>query len=126
MAHALSLLPLDVTAAGVPLVGTSGADYVYIPLVSGIVVLLLGAVLRWSTQGRTGRSGSRVADPAQGLLIGVVATTPPEAERIARLLTGAGLRTTSRAVASRRQVLVWPEDVDAALRIVADDRARRG
>ncbi len=120
------VVPVATPVAGVPLVGTSGADYVYIPLVSGLVVLLLGACLRWSMQGRSPRSGSRVADPAQGLLIGVVSTTSSEAERITGLLAGAGLRATSRAVASRRQVLVWPEDVDAALRIVADDRSRRG
>lgn len=113
-------------AAGVPLVGTSWIDYVYLPLVSAVAVLLLGGVLRWSMQPGSGRGGSRVADPSHGLLIGVVSTAPDEAERIRRLLLDAGLRATSRPVGSRRQVLVWPDDVDPALRIVTDYRARHG
>ncbi len=107
--------------AGIPLVGSSGIDYVYLPLVSAVVVGVLALVLRWSMQSRSRRGGSRVADPAQGLLIGVVSASPDEAERIRRLLTDGGLRATSRPLASRRQVLVWPDDVDAALRLVAAD-----
>lgn len=107
--------------------GSSGSDYLYIPIVSALGVLALGLVLRWSTQSRSRRGGSRVADPAaQGLLIGVVSTSADEAERIRRLLADAGLRATSRPVASRRQVLVWPDDVDAALHIVAADRDHGG
>lgn len=117
---------VDAALAGVPLVGTSGVDYVYIPLISAVGVALLGMVLRWSMQTRSRRGGSRVADPRQGVLIGVVSTTPDEAERIRRLLRAAGMRATSRAVAARRQVLVWPDDVDRALRIVGTYRGRRG
>lgn len=114
-----------VLLAGIPLLGTSGLDYVYIPLVSTLVVVALGLILRWSMQARSRRGASRVADPSQGLLIGVVSTTPDEAERIRRLLTDGGVRATSRSLASRRQVLVWPDDVDTALRLVAADRHRR-
>jgi hypothetical protein len=109
-----------VLSAGVPLLGSSGFDYVYIPVVSTLGVVLLGLVLRWS-HSRTPR-GSRVADPSQGLLIGVAAAAPAEAERIRQLLTEAGLRTTSRQVGSRQQVLVWPDDVDTALRVLSEHR----
>ena len=111
--------------AGIPLVGSSGIDYIYIPLVSAVVVGALGLMLRWSMQSRSRRGAARVADPSQGLLIGVVSAGPDEAERIRRLLTDSGLRATSRPLSSRRQVLVWPGDVDAALRLVAADRDRR-
>lgn len=112
--------------AGVPLVGSSGIDYVYIPLISAVGVVVLGLVLRWSRQPGSRRSGSRVADPDQGLLIGVVSTSSPaEAERVHELLTTAGVRAATRPVASRRQVLVWPDDVDAALRLIAADQAVR-
>jgi hypothetical protein len=57
------------------------------------------------------------------LLIGVVATAPEEAERLRRMLVDAGVRATSRPIASRRQVLVWPDDVDQALHLIADDQA---
>ena len=103
----------------------SGANYFYIPFVSMVVVGILALVLRWIMRpGR--RKGARVADPSQGLLIGVVATAPPEAERVRRMLVEAGIRATSRPVASRRQVLVWPDDVDRALHLIAADRASRG
>ncbi len=110
--------------AGVPLVGSSGIDYVYIPLVSAVVVGLLGLVLRWSMQTRSRRGSARVADPTQGLLIGVLSASHGEAERIRRLLTDRGIRATSRSMGSRRQVLVWPDDVDTALRLVSADRDR--
>jgi hypothetical protein len=110
--------------AALPSTG-SGVDYFYIPLVSMIVVGILALVLRWIMRpGR--RTGARVADPSQGLLIGVVATAPPEAERVRQMLADAGVRATSRPVASRRQVLVWPDDVDRALHLIAADRASRG
>jgi hypothetical protein len=102
----------------------SGLNYFYIPLVSTLVVGVLALLLRWIM--RPGkRPGARVADPSQGLLIGVVATAPPEAERVRRMLVDAGVRATSRSVASRRQVLVWPDDVDRALHLIAADRADR-
>ncbi len=109
----------------VPLSGGSGADYVYVPLVSAAAVAVLALVLRWIM--RPGKQHvSRVSDPAhQGLLIGVAATAPAEAERLRRLLVDAGVRATSRAVAARRQVLVWPDDVDRALRVIAADRGDR-
>ena len=116
---------LAVPSAGVPLVGMSGIDYVYIPVISAVVVALLGLLLRWSRQPVTARAGSRVADKTQGLLIGLVSAHPEEAERVCDLLTSAGVRTTSRPVASRRQVLVWPDDLDTALRLIHDDRAGR-
>lgn len=103
--------------------GSSWVDYVYIPLVPAIGVLVLGLVLRWSRQSGSSRAGSRVADATQGLLIGVVSTTPAEAERLRGVLTAAGVRATSRPVAARRQVLVWPDDVDTALRVISADRA---
>ena len=106
------------------MVNGSGSDYVYIPVVVTTAVVVLALVLRWIM--RPGRHhGSRVADPSQGLLIGVVATAPQEAERVRRMLVDAGIRATSRPVASRRQVLVWPDDVDQALHLIADDRANR-
>jgi hypothetical protein len=102
----------------------SGMNYFYIPLVSTLVVGVLALLLRWIM--RPGkRPGARVADPSQGLLIGVVATAPPEAERVRRMLVDAGVRATSRPVASRRQVLVWPDDVDRARQLIAADRADR-
>ena len=110
--------------AGVPLVGSSGLDYLYIPVVSTIGVLLLALVLRWSMQTRSRRAGTRVADPAQGLLIGVVSAAPAEADRIRDLLVSAGVRASYRPGSRVAQVLVWPEDVDAATRIVAADRGR--
>lgn len=110
--------------AAVPLSGGSGLNYLYIPLVTTVVVAVLALLLRW-IMGPGSRRGARVADPSQGLLIGVVATDSTEAERVRQLLVDAGLRATSRAVASRRQVLVWPDDVDRALQLIAEDRARR-
>ena len=114
--------------AGVPLVGTSWVDYVYIPLVSGAVLLVLALVLRWSMHGSRaspGRGrGSRVADERQGLLIGVASTNAADADRIRVRLVAAGLHATSRPVAARTQVLVWPDDVDRALEIVAAERGR--
>jgi hypothetical protein len=102
----------------------SGVNYFYIPLVSTLVVGVLALLLRWIM--RPGkRPGARVADPSQGLLIGVIATAPPEAERVRRMLVEAGVRATSKPVASRQQVLVWPDDVDRALRLIAADRADR-
>lgn len=107
--------------ASVPLSGGTAADYVYIPLMMVVGVGLLALVLRWMMRpGR--RPASRVASPDQGLLIGVAATRPDEAERLRRLLVAAGVRATSRPVATRRQVLVWPDDVDRALRLIAADR----
>ena len=111
--------------ASVPLSGGSGLSYVYIPVVTTIVVAVLGLLLRWIMGPGPRRRGARVADPSQGLLIGVVATDATEAERVRRMLVEAGLRATSRAVASRRQVVVWPDDVDRALHLIAEDRARR-
>ena len=121
-------------AAGVPLVGSSWVDYVYIPLLSAAVVLLLALVLRWSMPSRSRQSrssqsrskprGSRVADVRQGLLIGVASTDTAEAERIRARLLAAGIHATSRAVATRTQVLVWPDDIDTALQIVAAERGR--
>jgi len=110
--------------ASVPLSGGSGGDYLYIPLTITVVVALLALLLRW-TMRPSRRTGARVADPAQGLLIGVVATVPDEAERLRRLLVAEGVRATSRAVASRGQVLVWPDDVDRALHLIAADRNHR-
>jgi hypothetical protein len=106
-------------------VGSSGIDYVYIPLVSAVVVGLLGLVLRWSMQAQSRRGSSRVADPEHGLLIGVLSASDVEAERVRRLLSQEGVRATSRPQGSRRQVLVWPDDVDIALRLVSADRDRR-
>ena len=68
--------------------------------------------------------GSRVADDRQGLLIGVASTDAAEAERIRARLVAAGIHATSRAVATRTQVLVWPDDIDTALEIVAAERGR--
>ena len=104
------------------LVNGSGSDYVYIPVVVTTAVVVLALVLRWIMR-PSPNHGSRVADPSQGLLIGVVATAPEEAERLRRMLVDAGVRATSRPIASRRQVLVWPDDVDQALHLIADDRA---
>ena len=81
-------------------------------------------MLRWIMRPGA-RPGARVADPSQGLLIGVLATSPQEAERVRQMLVDAGVRATSRTVASRRQVLVWPDDLDRALHLIADDRANR-
>ena len=118
-------------AAGVPLVGSSWVDYVYIPLLSAAVVLVLALVLRWSmpsrsrsSQSRSKPRGSRVADARQGLLIGVASTDAAEAERIRARLVAAGVHATSRPVATRTQVLVWPDDVDTAMKIVAAERGR--
>jgi len=102
----------------------SGVDYVYIPLLSALAVGLLALVLRW-TMRPSKRRAARVSDPSQGLLIGVAATTPDEAERLRRLLVDAGVRATSRAVATRRQVLVWPDDVDRALTLISAAREHR-
>jgi len=110
--------------ASVPLSGGSGFSYIYIPVVTTVVVTVLALLLRW-IMGPGSRRGARVADPSQGLLIGVVATDATEAERVRQMLVDAGLRATSREVASRRQVLVWPDDVDRALQLIAEDRARR-
>jgi len=114
-------------AAGVPLVGSSWVDYVYIPLLSAAVVLVLALVLRWSmpSRSRSRRRGSRVADDLQGLLIGVASTDATEAEWIRARLVAAGVHATSRPAAARTQVLVWPDDVDTALQIVAAERGRR-
>jgi len=110
--------------ASVPLSPGSGSDYVYIPLLSGLAVALLALVLRWIMRpGR--RRAARVSDPSQGLLIGVAATTPVEAERLRRMLLQAGVRATSREVATRRQVLVWPDDVDRALTLITAAREHR-
>ena len=121
-------------AAGVPQVGSSWVDYVYIPLLSAAVVLVLALVLRWSmpfrsrqsrsSQSRSKPRGSRVADVRQGLLIGVASTDAAEAERIRARLVAAGVHATSRTVATRTQVLVWPDDIDTALEIVAAERGR--
>ncbi len=121
-------------AARVPLVGSSWVDYVYIPLLSAAAVLVLALVLRWSMPSRPSQSrspqsrsmgrGSRVADDRQGLLIGVASTDATEAERIRARLVAAGVHATSRPVAARTQVLVWPDDVDTALEIVAAERGR--
>lgn len=110
--------------ASVPLSPGSGSDYVYLPLLSAATLGLLTLMLRWIMRpGR--RRAARVSDPSQGLLIGVAATTPAEAERLRRLLAEAGVRATSRAVASRRQVLVWPDDVDRALTLITAAREHR-
>ena len=110
--------------ASVPLSPGSGIDYIYIPLISALAVGALALVLRWIMR-PSGRRAARVSDPSQGLLIGVAATTPAEAERLRRLLVAAGVRATSRAVATRRQVLVWPDDVDRALLLIAAAREQR-
>ena len=108
----------------VPLPNGSGSDYFFVPIATTIVVAVLALVLRWIM--RPGpRPGARVADPSQGLLIGVMATDPVEAERVRRMLLAAGIRATSKAVAARRQILVWPADVDRALHLIAADRADR-
>ena len=122
LVHASGAPPL--AQSSIALVNGSGSDYVYVPVVVTTAVVVLALVLRWIMRpGR--RHGSRVADPSQGLLIGVVAAAPQEAERVRRMLVEAGVRATSRPVASRRQVLVWPDDVDQALHLIADDRANR-
>ena len=68
----------------VALVNDSGSDYVYIPVVVTVVVALLALMLRWIMRPGA-RPGARVADPSQGLLIGVLATSPQEAERVRRI-----------------------------------------
>lgn len=109
--------------AAVPLSGTSWVDYIYIPVLGSVGVGLLALLLRWIMRpGR--RPAARVSDPGQGLLIGIAATRPDEAERLRQMLLDAGVRATSRPVATRRQVLVWPDDVDRALRLIAADRDR--
>ena len=105
----------------------SGSDYVYIPVLSRLAVALLALVLRWIMRpGR--RRGARVADPSQGLLIGVAG------HHAGRGRAGAPDAGRGRAYAprrersrSRRQVLVWPDDVDRALTLIAEpaDRADR-
>ena len=111
-----------VAVSALALSNGTGSDYVYIPVVVTVVVGVLTLVLRWIMRPGA-HPGARVADPSQGILIGVVATAPQEAERVRRMLVAAGVRATSRPVASRWQVLVWPEDVDRALHLIADDRA---
>jgi len=108
----------------IPLANGSGIDYFFVPIATTVVVAVLALVLRWIM--RPGqRPGARVASPSQGLLIGVVATDPREAERVRQMLLAAGIRATSKAVSSRQQVLVWPDDVDEALQLIATDRANR-
>jgi hypothetical protein len=114
----------SVAVPDLALTNGTGADYIYIPVVTTVVVGVLALVLRWIMRPGAHR-GARVSDPSQGILIGVVASAPQEAERVRQMLVDAGVRATSRPVAARRQVLVWPDDVDRALRLIADDRANR-
>jgi hypothetical protein len=108
----------------VPLPNGAGSSYFFVPIATTIVVIVLALALRWIMRPGS-RPGARVADPSQGLLIGVMATDPAEAERIRGLLLSAGIRATTKAVAARQQILVWPDDVDRALRLIAADRADR-
>lgn len=106
------------------------------PLVAFVLVGILAAMLRWTlgreSDARTGRGrGERLLDPLDrqlddcedyGLLTAAARTDDRDtAEDFRRLLDEAGIRATlAPALDGRYRVLVFPEELGRARRLVGD------
>ena len=98
-------------------------SYVFGPLVAFAGLGLLIVLLRWAFS----RGGSLVAAPARpgrpdeyGLLVPVA--SPPtymEGEMLRRRLEDAGVRASLAQTNDGPRVMVWPQDVDRAVTLIA-------
>jgi hypothetical protein len=103
---------------------SSGLHYTVGPVIAIVVVVLLGAFLRWAFgTGGTGR-GRRPAAPSgadDGLLTRIATLSKRESALALRaVLSDAGIRSTLRSSSPERTtILVFPEDAPRARELAA-------
>ena len=93
----------------------SGLHYVIGPIIAVVVVVLLGAFLRWAFGGDS-RSRRPAAPVDDGLLTKIATLSRRESALALRaVLSDAGIRSTLRPAApDRTTILVFPEDAPRA------------
>jgi hypothetical protein len=98
-----------------------GLHYVIGPIIAIAVVLLLGAFLRWTFGGDSGRSRRAVQPADDGLLTRIATLSRRESALALRaVLSDAGIRSTLRSSApNRTTILVFPEDAPRALELAS-------
>ena len=98
-----------------------GLHYVIGPIIAVVVVVLLGAFLRWAFGGDS-RRARRSAPPVDDGLLTKIATLSRRESALAlrAVLSDAGIRSTLRSAApNRTTILVFPEDAPRARELAA-------
>jgi hypothetical protein len=99
-----------------------GLHYVIGPIIAVVVVVLLGAFLRWAFGGGDSRRARRSAPPVDDGLLTRIATLSRRESALAlrAVLSDAGIRSTLRSSApNRTTILVFPEDAPRARELAA-------
>jgi hypothetical protein len=98
-----------------------GLHYVIGPIIAVVVVVLLGAFLKWAFGG-DGRRTRQSAPPVDDGLLTKIATLSRRESALAlrAVLSDAGIRSTLRSAApNRTTILVFPEDAPRARELAA-------
>jgi hypothetical protein len=98
-----------------------GLHYVIGPIIAVVVVVLLGAFLKWAFGG-VGRRTRQSAPPVDDGLLTKIATLSRRESALAlrAVLSDAGIRSTLRSAApNRTTILVFPEDAPRARELAA-------
>lgn len=98
------------------------------PIIAVVVVCLLGLLLRWvfgSGRSRAAATVQPTGTPADHGLLRAVAVLPgrPAANALRAVLSDAGIRSTASVLSDGRvELLVFPDDVERARRLVPPPR----
>ena len=98
-----------------------GLHYAAGPLIAVVIVVLLGAFLRWAFGGGSRRSRRPEPPVDDGLLTRIATLSRRESALALRaVLSDAGIRSTLRwAAPDRTTILVFPEDASRARELAA-------
>ena len=105
-----------------------GYAYLWVPMLTFLIVGLLALVLRWVAPGRRTTLISARPRPGRpheyGLLVTVATpASEEEAQRLIRRLTSGGVQATVAHTVDGRRIMVWPDDAERARNLLGPSGA---